>query len=247
MGIAVGSLHVSGYLLDNAQELERLRLQSEVWEPSGRTVLERLGPGGGRTALDVGCGALGWLRILSEGGWATIGTDIDRRLLDVAASSALPVELVQDDIFESQLPPASFDLVHARFQLAPLGRVDEQLCAYRRWLKPGGVLVLEEPDSASWRLLPDGPAVDELIARIRSTFRERGGDFDVGRRLPTLLGGGEVDAHVLALPPAHPYLRLPLQFAASLGLQPTEAAEVELGSGDRYGLSFTLVQAWRSY
>ena len=238
---------MSGYLLDNAHELERLRVQSEVWEPAGRAVLERFGTGAGRTALDVGCGALGWLRILSDAGWKTTGTDLDPRLLEGAASAGLPVELIQDDIFDSRLPADAFDLVHARFQLAPLGRVEEQLRAYRRWLKPGGMLVLEEPDSGSWRLLPDGPAVDELITRIRSTFRDRGGDFDVGRRLPGLLDGGDVDAHVVLLPPVHPYLRVPLQFATSLGLEDTEAAEAEVGGGDRYGLTFTLVQAWRSF
>jgi SAM-dependent methyltransferase len=238
---------VCGYLLDNAQELERLRLQSEVWEPTGRALLARLGSGDGKTALDVGCGALGWLRILSEAGWQTTGIDIDPTLLEVAASSGLGVDLVQDDIFQSQLPAGSFDLVHARFQLAPLGRTEEQLAAYRRWLKPGGVLVLEEPDSASWRVLPDARAVEELIGRIRSAFRERGGDFDVGRQLPALLGGGDFDAHVIALPPSHPYLRLPLQFAASLGLDDTESAEAELNSGDQRGITFTLIQAWRSF
>lgn len=238
---------MSGYLLDNAQELERLRLQSEVWEPAGQALLERLGPGGGRAALDVGCGALGWLRILSQAGWTTTGADIDAALLEVAGASRLDVELVQDDIFDSRLPAASFDLVHARFQLAPLGRIEEQLQAYKSWLRPGGVLVLEEPDSASWRLLPDAPAVDELIGRIRSRFLDRGGDFDVGRRLPVLLDGGDVWAHVIALPPAHPYLQLPLQFALSLGLGETEPAEAELADGNRYGLTFTLIQAWRSF
>ena len=238
---------MSGYLLDNAQELERLRLQSEVWEPVGRALLERLGPGNDRTAVDVGCGVLGWLRILSQGGWRATGIDIDARLLDVAAALSLDVDLVQDDIFDSRLPPQTFDLVHARFQLAPLGRIEEQLQAYRRWLRPGGVLVLEEPDSASWRLLPDAPAVDELIGRIRSAFLDRGGNLDVGRQLPALLDGGELDAHLIVLPPSHPYLRLPLQFAASLGLDRTELAEAELNSGDRYGLTPALIQAWRSF
>jgi len=238
---------MSDYLLDNAQELERLLLQSHVWEPAGRLVLERLGPGDGRTALDVGCGALGWLRILSRDGWRTTGSDVDAKLLDIAASSGLEVELVEDDIFDSKLPSAGFDLVHARFQLAPLGRVAEQLAAYRRWLRPGGTLVLEEPDSASWRLLPDGPAVAALIARIVETFQDRGGDFDIGRKLPELLEGGDIDAHVIALPPTHPYLRLPLQFAASLGLGETQLAEAELDGGGRHGLTFTLVQAWRSF
>ena len=76
------------YLLaDQPSELERLQLQSRVWEPSGRQLLAKLGDGSGRRALDVGCGALGWLRILSE--WVgssghVIGGDVDERLLDAA-------------------------------------------------------------------------------------------------------------------------------------------------------------------
>ena len=57
----------AGYLLaGQTSELERLQLQSRVWEPSGRRLLEQIGDGRGARALDVGCGALGWLRILSE-------------------------------------------------------------------------------------------------------------------------------------------------------------------------------------
>lgn len=45
-------------------ELERLRLQSRVWEPAGEILLARIGDGQGLHALEVGCGAMGWLRIL---------------------------------------------------------------------------------------------------------------------------------------------------------------------------------------
>ena len=111
------------YLLANQpSELQRLQLQSRVWEPAGRQVLSRLGDGSGRHALDVGCGALGWLRILSE--WVgtsgrILGTDIDESLLNAArsfleAEGISNVELVIDDLFESKLEPQSFDLVHAR-------------------------------------------------------------------------------------------------------------------------------------
>jgi hypothetical protein len=47
-------------------ELERLQLQARVWEPTGRQLLGKIpAPSGGRV-VDIGCGALGWLRILSE-------------------------------------------------------------------------------------------------------------------------------------------------------------------------------------
>src|SRR3954464_12878160 len=125
-------------LADQPSELERLQLQSRVWEPSGRQLLTKLGDGSGLRALDVGCGALGWLRILSE--WVgpsgqIVGTDIDERLLNAArsfleAEGISNVELIVDDLFESKLEPQSFDLVHARFVIAPLGRGHEQVDSY---------------------------------------------------------------------------------------------------------------------
>jgi ubiquinone/menaquinone biosynthesis C-methylase UbiE len=154
------------YLLaDQPSELERLRLQSLVWESTGRHLLAKLDDGSGGRALDVGCGALGWLRILSE--WVgrsgqVVGTDIDQSVLD-AASSFLDtegisnVELVVDDLFESKLEPQSFDLVHARYQIAPLGRGREQVEAHRRLVRPGGALVLEEWDLGSWHFNPPAP------------------------------------------------------------------------------------------
>ena len=65
-----------------------------------------------------------------------------------------------------------------------------------------------------------------------------------------------IDAHVIALKPGHPYLRLPLQFAASLErplLQTVgteelgslrRAAEAELADPARWGTTFTVVQSW---
>jgi ubiquinone/menaquinone biosynthesis C-methylase UbiE len=141
------------YLLaGQPSELERLRLQSRVWEPTGRQLLSKLGDGSGGRALDVGCGAMGWLRILSD--WVgrsghIVGTDIDPSMLNAARSfledeAIANVELVVDDLFDSKLEPQSFDLVHARYQIAPLGRGPEQVASHQRLVKPGGLLVLEE-------------------------------------------------------------------------------------------------------
>jgi SAM-dependent methyltransferase len=256
------------YLLANQpSELERLQLQSRVWEPAGRQLLSKAGEGSGRHALDVGCGALGWLRILSE--WAgpsgrIVGTDIDESLLGAArsflkAEGISNVELVVDDLFESKLAPQSFDLVHARFVIAPLGRGREQVDAYRRLVRPGGSLVLEEWDLASWHFNPPAPAAERLIQSISEIFGAVGGE--AGRGLPELLRGAgieepEIDAHLIALEPGHPYLRLPLQFSVALESRLLERlsedelasirrqAETELAEPARWGTSFTLIQSW---
>ena len=256
------------YLLANQPtELGRLRLQSLVWEPTGRQLLSKLGGGSGGRVVDVGCGALGWLRILSE--WVgpsgrVVGTDIDESLL-IAARSFLEeeaianVELVVDDLFDSQLEPQSFDLVHARYLIAPLGRGPEQVASHRRLLKPGGALVLEEWDLGSWHFNPSAPAAQRLIRSLSEIFAGLGGEG--GRRLPELLreiGIEEpgIDAHVIALKPGHPYLRLPLQFSVALESRLLETlsedelaalrreAEAELAEPSRWGTTFTLIQSW---
>ena len=216
------------YLLANQpSELQRLQLQSRVWEPSARQLLSKLANGTGARALDVGCGALGWLRILSEWvgpGGTVVGSDIDERLLDAArtfleSEKVSNVELIVDDLFDSKLEARSFDLVHARYVIAPLGRGEEQVASYRELVRPGGSLVLEEWDLGTWHFNPVAPAAEKLIQLIAKVFTAVGGE--AGRRLPELLRGvgiqePEMDAHVIALKPGHPYLRLPIQFSVAL-------------------------------
>ncbi len=247
---------------------ERLRLQSRVWEPAGERLLARLGDGRGLRALDVGCGAMGWLRVLSR--WvgaqgAVTGTDVDEKLLAAAEAfvseeNLANVHVQRDDFFASALPAASFDLVHLRFQLAPLGRAMEQVGIARRLVRPGGWLVLEDPETGSWRENPVSPAAACLRQLIGTAFVRAGGDLDAGRRLPEYLRAvaiePAVNAECLALEPGHPYLRLPIQFATSLRprllplIQEAEldrllaAAEADLADPTRWGMAYTLVQAW---
>jgi SAM-dependent methyltransferase len=259
----------AAYLLaGQASELERLQLQSQVWEPSGRRLLEDIGDGRGARALDVGCGVLGWLRVLAE--WVgpdgeVTGTDVDEAMLAAAGRFASEeglrnVRVVKDNLFASELEPDSFDLVHARYEITPLGRGHEQMETYVRLARPGGAIVLEDPDTGSWHFNPPARALERLIALIVEAFALSGGDWGAGRRHLDLLREfgieGNVRAEVLALPPGHPYLRMPLQFATALeerllslvtadeleGLR--KQGEAELQDPGRWGTTFTLLQCW---
>jgi ubiquinone/menaquinone biosynthesis C-methylase UbiE len=257
------------YLLaGQPSELERLQLQSRVWEPSGRRLLDEIGQGRGARVLDVGCGGFGWLRLLSE--WVgpdgkVVGTDIDDAMLD-AARQLLDTEglgnvvLMKDDLFASQLESSSFDLVHARFQIAPLGRGPDQMSTHVRLLRPGGTVVLEEWDVSPWRLNPPAPALERLIQLIGDAFVQSGGDIHAGRKLFELLRSFDIDgnvrAEIVALPPGHPYLRVPLQFATALEQrllslvtadeleQLRKDGETELKEPGRWGTTFMLLQCW---
>jgi SAM-dependent methyltransferase len=260
---------MSTYLLaGQVSELERLKLQSRVWEPTGRRLLGEIGDGHGARAIDIGCGVVGWLRVLSE--WVgadgqVVGTDVDDAMLAVASEFVAEeglgnVKLVKDDLFATSLEPASFDLVHARYEITPLGRGPEQMTTYLQLVRPGGTVVLEDPDVASWHFNPPAPALEKLITLIVETFRRTGGDWDAGRKHLDLFDSfgiqANVRAEVFALPPGHPYLRLPLQFATALearllslaGAGELErlrtAADVELKEPGRWGTTFTLIQSW---
>jgi hypothetical protein len=134
------------------------------------------------------------------------------------------------------------------------------MAIYRRLVKPGGVIVLEDPDHSTWTFEPEAKATERLVELIVAAFAAAGGDFDAGLRGGGLLTGAGIEPNVrrtvLALPPEHPYLRLPLQFAQSLRPRLAELAseaevdgliaeaEIELASPRRVGRTFTLVQSY---
>ncbi len=256
------------YLLaGQTSELDRLRRQSLVWEPSGRRLLQEIGDGHGARAVDIGCGVIGWLRLLSE--WVgpngeVVGTDIDDAMLAASATFVAEerlgnVGLINDDLFASDLQPSSFELVHARFQVTPLGRGADQLATYLRLVRPGGTVVLEDPDWGSWHFNPPAPALEELIALLYQAFT-RWGDAEAGRNQLDLFRSCGIDAsvraEVLALHPGHPYLRLPLQMATAMRprletfVDTTQLerlhdqGEAELREPTRWGTTFTLLQSW---
>ena len=81
------------------------------------------------------------------------------------------------------------------------------------------MIAIQEPDSAAWTCYPPSEDWDPTEAAILETFR-RGADFTPRRTFAMLRDRGaeevRIRASVVALPPGHPYLRLPVQFAASL-------------------------------
>jgi len=258
----------SSYLLGGqTSELERLRLQSQVWEPAGRRLLGEIGDGRGARAVDIGCGVLGWLRLLSE--WVgrdgeVVGTDFDAAMLGAAeqfvADEGLGnVVLLKDDVFASNLEASSFDLVHSRFVVSPLARGAEQMATYCRLTRPGGIVALEDWDKGSWHYNPPAPALEQLIGLIDQAFAKVS-PLDGGRTHLDLFTSAGIEptihAEVLALPPGHPYLRLPIQMTTGLAPRLEEfvsaeelarlqaEAETELQEPGRWGTTFTVIQSW---
>ncbi|HEX8533638.1 MAG TPA: class I SAM-dependent methyltransferase [Allosphingosinicella sp.] len=260
--------HCDYLLADSAAEVERLRLQSAVWEPATEAWLKTLHIQKGAKALDLGCGAIGALPVLSRlvgPGGSITGADLDPMQVECARRHARQrglrnVSVVQADAFATGLPEETFDAVHIRFLIAPTGRGDELVAEALRLLKPGGLLLVQEPHSDSWSYSPEPPEWPLLKSAILAAFRTAGGDFDAGAGVAELLrrhGVKEVrsEAVALDLEAGHPYLQLPVQFAMSLRprLVPDILSEnvlarcceriVSAAAGGMTGRSFTVVQS----
>lgn len=216
-----------------------LHLQAVQWEPAGQQILDEIGDGNGLRAVDIGCGGLGWLRLLSR--WVgetgeVVGTEVgdsnaEPALQTVRGEGLSNVSVVVDDVFHSNLLDHSFDLVHARNMLGPVGRPEEQLATYSRIVKPGGWLVLEDIlDANFWTFNPEGsaPASERLAAMVTGHLvATLGRKTSAGRQIRSYLrhysDSPVIRTQILTLPPGHAYRALALVTAA--GLRASMAAE----------------------
>ncbi len=262
----------SAYLDHNIdEERRRLRLQSATLEEIGVAALADIPVADGARAVDIACGAMGMLGALSRkvgpDGFV-VGTDLSQAMLDHAQTychqaGLTNVELVRDDAYASALPRSSFDLVHARFLLAPIGCDDVLLPQLEALVRPGGYVFLQEPDATHWRVHPASEAHTRLVAMIERAYERHMGGFNAGLRLLDLArsrGWTNVglSARVVGLPPGHPYLRAPVMFATALRtalLRDTPEAELDATVSEaendyrnecRFGTTFAVIGVWGS-
>ena len=250
-------------------EYARLAQQAAFWSADAAALFDSAEVAAGDRVADLGCGTPHVAQLLAQrvGPEGRVrALDNDARLVDAMRrrmGECASLQLECGDAFATSWPDGSFDAVHARFLAAPTGRLDELVDEMLRLLRPGGVLMLQEPVADSWFVPMAGTSWPRLLGLIRAGFAHRGGDFDAGRALADRVRrAGAVGVHtrsvVHELPAAHPYAALPLAFSRSLsdvwrkaGL--ASAAQIDsLATQTEEALSdaaasvttFTLVQTW---
>jgi SAM-dependent methyltransferase len=120
-----------------------------------------------------------------------VGIDIDEVKIDIARSEAAAkqlgnIEFRLVNIGESD-PEAEFDFAHVRFLLSHLPNPVEAPAKIRRVLRPGGILVVADTDFRGYFCDPDCPALWRYVELYTQTVKRRGGDANIGPRLPALL------------------------------------------------------------
>jgi len=179
---------------DGVAGRERLRILSRVMRPSTQNLLHRAGIRAGMACLDIGCGggdvSFDLARLVGPSG-RVVAMDIDQVKVLIARGEAAAQEI---DNIEFRLasitvgqPEPEFDFAHARFLLSHLPDPTGALAKIRRALRPGGILVVADTDFRGHFCDPDCAAVWRYVELYSRTVQRRGGDANIGPRLPRLL------------------------------------------------------------
>ena len=177
-----------------AQGRERLRLLSTVMGAHSRALLEAAGVRRGDRCVDIGCGggdvAFELAEIVGADG-SVLGVDLDETKLDLARAEAAQrgqanITFEAGNVLE-WTPDGDFDVAYARFLLAHLPAPGDLLRKLRRHIRPGGLMVIEDVDFRGHFAEPPCPALDRYVSLYSDSLRRRGGDPDIGPRLPALL------------------------------------------------------------
>jgi len=174
---------------------ERLRVLSRVMATGSAALFDRLGLRNGMVCLDAGCGGGDATRdiarrVAPEG--RVVGIDMDEKKLEIARAEAQQlgisnVEFHAIDIREASSMPAAFDVVYARFLLTHLNDPAGAVAAFRNCLRPGGRLAVEDIDFTGYFTYPEYEPFERYRELYSASVARRGGDPNIGRRLPSLL------------------------------------------------------------
>ena len=188
---------------------DRLRVLSRVMHESTMALFDQLGVGEGHSCLDVGCGGGDVTMELASRVGETghvVGVDMDETILELARDDAATrgldhLEFRTLDI-RTDAVGTDFDVVYARFLLTHLPNPPEIIAAFRHHVRPGGRVVVEDIDFSGYFIYPDCEAFACYHELYCATVTKRGGDPNIGHRLPVLLQeGGLADVGMKVVQP----------------------------------------------
>lgn len=198
--------------------ITRLSIQAAAWAPATARLLDRVGVAPGWLCIDLGIGPVGILDLLSDRvGRRGLAVGVERNPLALlAALGAMGrrsnVRLVPGDARRTGLASGSFDLVHARLVAQESG-IGPLLREMIRLARPGGTVVVAEPDADPWRIEPAPAGYRRLAPWVTRSFLRRrsalGPSLPERLRRIQLLRVGCRSAR-LSFRGGHPYAAVPL-------------------------------------
>jgi SAM-dependent methyltransferase len=175
----------------------RLDVLSRMMAPVTARLLDRVGIPIGARCLDVGCGGGHVTRELARRvgpDGRVVGYDFDADVLalaeaDAASAGVTNVEFRLGDATELGRAdlPGDFDVVFARFLLSHVDRPERVVASMASLARPGGLVVVEDIQGRGAFAEPASATLDRHIEVYAEIVRRKGGDSELGPRLPRLL------------------------------------------------------------
>ena len=107
-------------------------------------ILDSLGPGAGRSAVDAACGTGRLSALLVERGYDVVGVDGSPEMLDVARTRFPSAQWRDGDLHALPVEDSSVDVVLTGLALAHVPSLEPVFAEFARVLRPGGHLVISD-------------------------------------------------------------------------------------------------------
>lgn len=180
-------------LADTENEKRRLKLLEAEFD---EITLQRFSPcklKEGSVCMEIGIGAgsiAEWLSDKVGLNGRVVAVDKHPYYVNESFHKRTNIALYHEDVtsegFLDQFN-AEFDLIHARFVLVHIQDNERLIDKLVTLLKPGGWLVLEEPDfSTTLPLATDNPPVIKTLQALQGIVMQHGDHDYIGRKLPIL-------------------------------------------------------------
>src|ERR1051325_11478356 len=177
-------------------ELERLGLQHQLWLAQAADAWERAGFRRGQKLLDVGCGpGFATIDLAQRVGprGKVVAMDSSERFLAhlealVKARGLANIRVAQGSVERLAIGESGFDGAYARWVLCFVRRPAAVLRQVARRLKRGGVFVIQDYYNYEHLVVaPQSEAFRRVFRAVHESWVARGGDPDIGCKLPGLL------------------------------------------------------------
>jgi 2-polyprenyl-3-methyl-5-hydroxy-6-metoxy-1,4-benzoquinol methylase len=168
-------------------EADRLRLMSDLLDPSSEFHLSQLAVGTGSRCLEIGAGngsLSQWLAQRVGPSGHVIASDIRTDLMHGIAGNNLEVR--KFDVVHDEPSDAPYDLIVIRALLHHLPERRAVVSKVAGWLRPGGYLLIQEPDFyPTWTVEPS--TQKHFWEQFLHWAAAHQIDYYVGRKIPAWL------------------------------------------------------------
>jgi predicted O-methyltransferase YrrM len=183
------------YIFESAQEneeFERMKQIEDTFDEKTKELIQNSGIAPGWNCLELGTGAgsvLKWMSFAVGNEGNVIG--IDKNIKFIKSIDANNIQKIEGDILAIELESNSFDLIHARYVLIHITESEKVIKKLIKALKPGGVIILEEPDFTSAKIISDRQPHEQAHQRVNEAMNQMfinlGLNPSFGLKLPSIL------------------------------------------------------------